>query len=47
MWDHMYGFEKQYRCAYNVDLLPCLDLEIIIIYRDVGAPEHGKYVVDA
>ena len=47
MRDHTDGCAKQYRCAYDIYLLTCLDLEFcIIIYRAVGGPRHGKYVVD-
>ena len=47
MWDHMYGFTKQYCCASAIYLLYYLDLEILIIIdRDAGEPRHGKYVVD-
>ena len=47
MWDYTDGCTKQYHCASAIYLLSCIYLEFsIIIYRAVGAPEHGRYVVD-
>ena len=47
MWDHTDGCSKQYPCASEIYLLTYIALNfIIIIDSSVGAPGHGKYVVD-
>ena len=47
LWDHTDYFAKQYRCASDIYLLPCLALEFSIIFdRAVGAPGNGNDVVD-
>ena len=40
------GCAKHYQCPYVIYVISCLTLEfVIIIDRDVGELEHGKYVV--
>ena len=47
MWYHMDGCANQYRCASAIYLLSYLASSFsIIIDIIVGAPKHGKYVVD-
>ena len=47
MWDHINDCAKQNLCKSDIYLLSCLALELcIIIYKVVGAPGHGKDLVD-
>ena len=48
MWYHTYDDTNHYRCTSDIYLLSCLALEIIIIIDwGVGAPRHGRYVVNS
>ena len=47
MWYHTDGYANHYCCASAIYLLLCIASHFsIIIDRSIGAPRHGKYVVD-
>ena len=46
-WENTYGCVDQYRCDTALYLLSILDHTYdIIIYRVIGAPRHGREIVD-
>ena len=48
IWKDIYGFSKKYICATELYLLQMLAYAYnIIIYRGVGAPGHGRDVLDS
>ena len=47
LWEEPDGCTKQYICPLAVYLIIIISLSLnISMYRSIGAPGHGKYVVD-